>query len=506
MSNATILFTCEACGVQGRVPDNFRGKTARCPSCKHVQVIPMDAPSPPPSGKTERIAQPTITRSFANTKSGEVSDETRGRAMLGIIERLEKIENLNERLTGSLQRLQTQSHAGEEDIGDRLAQLQSNLTQTQHAVTALHHMETRLEAMGRKIDVLQRSQSRQEQNKQFEDLSDQLKSLQKQVERRGDVAASGPDPRLDECLQRLAELESQLTASQASGGATEADPALLEALSASIKALREDHDERLESLAVNLAELGGQIDDLPQGEATAAGLDEGVVEDLRSEIAAVRDELAALPVGAPAAAASAKGASPLLAILALLFALAVGGFAGFIYLQLQESQSATAALESRLGQLSAESDRRIAALGERLQASEQNASELASTLTRRVEESRTLVATLSAAVDTTRASLTDLGSSIEAVTTRQQAQAASQATTLVAMDGRMTTVSEQVRELERWAETMGGMAGAEAEGESLRTSLQNIRGQITAMTTKLDATSNQVQRLSAAAGLAAEDD
>jgi hypothetical protein len=43
----------------------FRGKTARCPVCKAVQIIPMDAKSGPSTGDTDSIENPILTRSFS---------------------------------------------------------------------------------------------------------------------------------------------------------------------------------------------------------------------------------------------------------------------------------------------------------------------------------------------------------------------------------------------------------------------------------------------------------
>ena len=88
---------------------------------------------------------------YSPRKDEAVSDDTRSRALLGIVERLEKVETLSERLHGSLQRLQTRSNAGDEDFSQRIEQLQGSLTQTQHTVTGLLHTETRLDAMGKKL-------------------------------------------------------------------------------------------------------------------------------------------------------------------------------------------------------------------------------------------------------------------------------------------------------------------------------------------------------------------
>jgi hypothetical protein len=62
MSNCMIHFTCQSCSKQWRTPDSDAGRTARCPKCQAVMLIPdpaiqqperfdFDEPAPPPKGR-----------------------------------------------------------------------------------------------------------------------------------------------------------------------------------------------------------------------------------------------------------------------------------------------------------------------------------------------------------------------------------------------------------------------------------------------------------------------
>lgn len=342
--SATILFTCEACGVQGRVPESFRGKTARCPSCKHVQIIPMNAPSPPISGKTERTAKPTITRSLAAPRKDEqVSDDTRGRALLGIVERLEKVESLNERLHGSLQRLQTRSNAGDEDVDQRIEQLQSSLTQTQHTVTGLLHTETRLDAMGKKLDVLQRAANRSDQDKQFKEIFEQLTRLQRQFDG-GQVKTSGSSDsmapilsQLSDIEQRIGTIEAQEVPAAAPLQSEQSSVIELHALQDEMSVIRTELEERVHSLSNELASLKNDSDskpneDIPELEMMAVDL-----RAVEEEVVQLRSTLADMPSHVQTETKPAKS-NPALAIFALLIGLGGAGFAGFVFTQVTQLQ------------------------------------------------------------------------------------------------------------------------------------------------------------------------
>lgn len=505
MSEATILFTCEACGVRGRVPDSFRGKTARCPSCKHVQVIPIDAPSPPPSGKTERIAQPTITRSFANPQSGTVKDETRSRAILGIIERLEELEQRLDRLNGSLQRLQTRSNAGDENVEGRIAQLQQNLTQTQHAVTGLHHMETRLEAMGKKLDVLSRSQARQENDQAMDDLYGQIKRLDRLITGAGLQTGSHSIPdntAIDDLAERISNLEAKrLDTSAGPGDEATADSADYDVLAEEISSLKDEVAE----LQASLQQTRHTAPSTANGEEAANY--QQVLIQLQDDVETLREQLAAIPGNpdgdlanlqhtvndlqqtvAHAGDGKQKG-SPLLAILAIVVALVAAGLGGAALWQGQQTGVTLSDLQKQLDGKGAIQDRLL----QRMQGSEDA-----------IAENNETLQTLTTAQGAQGEQLASLRS-----------QVAQSATSLSTLQTELSTASERLAEitpqLTAQAATIGDMQETisslqgEDEGEDasvtaeLQSAISTLRSQVTALSGKLEAIRNQVQSLNDAA-------